>query len=128
MVRRKTFAWLAGLVYSVDASVLGLKDIMLLKLTQMGTTNEGCPSSWLVRSGAGTRDFYHALAALVSPVQKNFSSPHAIQIYVAGSRAGPPVSECVSPVENEHRAGPTSPPFISGLTCEAQRVRFESRQ
>jgi len=83
---------------------------------------------WLVRSGAGTRDFYRALAALVSPVQKIFSSPHAIQIYVAGSRAGPPVSECVSPVETKHRAGPTSPLFISGLTCEAQRVRFESRQ
>ncbi len=56
-------------------------------------------------SRLGTRDFYSALAALVSPVQKLFSSPYTISICVSphrpstwtGRRAGPPVSECVSP-------------------------------
>ena len=61
---------------------------------------------WLVRwtRCAGTRDFYAALAALVSQVQNIFSSrtqfqfmcPHRLAT-LAGSRAGPPVSECVPP-------------------------------
>ncbi len=52
---------------------------------------------------AGTRHFYPALAAMVRPVQNIFSSPYTIFIYVspsprnlAGSRAGPPISDCVS--------------------------------
>jgi hypothetical protein len=53
---------------------------------------------------AGTRDFYPALAALVSTVQHIFSLTfHYFNFYVfpsfpaswAGSRAGPPVSECM---------------------------------
>ncbi len=62
--------------------------------------------SWLVlwACRAGTRDFYPALAALVSPLQNVFfSSPYSISIYVStspsnldSSRAGPPVTECRS--------------------------------
>ncbi len=63
---------------------------------------------WLVRRArrAGTRDCYPALAALVSPVQNIFlpyttvfqsMCPYRPATW-AGSRAGPPVSECVSPV------------------------------
>jgi hypothetical protein len=58
---------------------------------------------------AGTRDFYPALIALVSQVQNNlflgvytfsiYASP-SIQATLAGSRAGPPVSECVSTVSS----------------------------
>jgi hypothetical protein len=53
---------------------------------------------------ACTRDFYPALATLVSPVQTNFfphrrmfqfMCPHRPATW-AGSHAGPPVSECVS--------------------------------
>ncbi len=61
---------------------------------------------WLVRWAChvGTRDFYFALGALVSPVQNIFSSPYTIfQILCpnrpaswAGSRAGSPVSLYVS--------------------------------
>ncbi len=50
---------------------------------------------------AGTRDFYPAFAALVNPVQNIFAQPYTISIYVhpcLDSRAGPPVSECVSPL------------------------------
>jgi hypothetical protein len=62
--------------------------------------------SWVFRWArrAGTWDHYLALAAVVSPVQNIFSSPYTISIYVsssprnlAGSRAGPPLFECVSP-------------------------------
>jgi hypothetical protein len=65
--------------------------------------------SWLIRWArrAGTRDFYPPLAALGSSEQKFFfSSPYTISIDVyppaqqpawEGSRAGPPVSECMSP-------------------------------
>jgi hypothetical protein len=61
---------------------------------------------WLVRGArrARKRDFYPALAALVSPVQKKFSSPYTISIYVsqhshlAGRCAGSPVSDLLSPV------------------------------
>ncbi len=61
---------------------------------------------------ACTRDFYPALAALVSPIQPHrttffphrtlfqFVCPHRPATWV-GSRAGPPVSECVSPVKIE---------------------------
>jgi hypothetical protein len=63
---------------------------------------------WLVRWAhrVGTRDFYPALAALVSPVHKysfshrtifQFMCPHRPATW-AGSRAGPPIFECVSPV------------------------------
>jgi len=51
--------------------------------------------SWLIiwARRAGTRDLYPALAAQASPVQNTlFRTVHYI------SRAGPPVSECVSPV------------------------------
>ncbi len=57
--------------------------------------------SWLVRWArhAGTRDFYPALAALVSPVQNispytifNLCIPIAQQPGQACSRAGPPMS------------------------------------
>ncbi len=61
---------------------------------------------WLVRWAlhAGTRDFYPALAALVSPVQNIFPH-HTLFEFICphrpepgqGSRAGPPVSECESP-------------------------------
>jgi hypothetical protein len=50
---------------------------------------------WLIiwARRAGTRDFYPALAAQASPVQNTFfRTVHYV------SRAGPPVSECVSPV------------------------------
>ncbi len=67
------------------------------------STNERGPS--LVGSlgrSAGNRDFYPALAALVSPVQEKFSSPYTISIYVspshshlAGRRAESPVSDFV---------------------------------
>jgi hypothetical protein len=62
---------------------------------------------WLVRWArhAGTRDFYPGLAALVSPITKYFFPHHTLFQFMcthrpatwAGSRAGPPVSECVSP-------------------------------
>jgi hypothetical protein len=62
---------------------------------------------WFVRwiRRAGTRDFY-ALDALVSKVQKEFSSPYTILIYVypspsnLGRQSGRAacLSECVSPV------------------------------
>jgi hypothetical protein len=56
----------------------------------------------------GTRDFYHSFAALVSPVQNIFFLPvHFFQFMCphrpatwAGSCAGPPVSECVSPLQS----------------------------
>ncbi len=61
----------------------------LLKLRQMEThgvcTNEWGPSSWLVRLArrAGTRDFFPALAALVSQVQNIFSSTaHYFSLFV----------------------------------------------
>ncbi len=56
---------------------------------------------WLVcwARRAGTRDFYPALAALVSPIQNIlFSSPYTISIYVSPSHSDlgrPPLSECV---------------------------------
>jgi hypothetical protein len=56
---------------------------------------------WLVcwACRAGTKDFYPTLAALVSPAQNLFLffCPHRPATW-AGSRAGPPVSECVSPL------------------------------
>jgi hypothetical protein len=129
MVRRKTFAWLAGLVYSVEASVLGLKDIMLLKLTQMGTYRVQLKDvlPWLVRSGAGTRDFYHALAALASPVQKIFFlTAHYSNLSVPiAQQPGHPIVQgrlslnvCLR-LRLSTVAGPTSPSFLSGFTCEA---------
>jgi hypothetical protein len=49
-------------------------------------------------SFAGRRDFYPALTALVRPVQF-FFSPHTLfQLNWAAYHAGPPVSQCVSPV------------------------------
>jgi hypothetical protein len=61
---------------------------------------------WLVlwSRRAGTRDFYPALAAQVSQYKIffphrtlfKFMCPHR-PATLAGSRAGPPVSECVSP-------------------------------
>jgi hypothetical protein len=64
---------------------------------------------WLVRwaGRAGTRDFYPAVASLISPVQNMFFLPvyYFMQFMCprrpatwAGSRAGPPFSECVSPI------------------------------
>jgi hypothetical protein len=63
---------------------------------------------WLIRWArrAGTIDFYPALAALVSPVKNIFFSHRTLLQFkcphrpatLASSRAGPPVSECVSPV------------------------------
>ncbi len=58
---------------------------------------------WLVRwvRRAGTRDFYPALATLWSAQDKIFFlTVHYFYLYVpiapwTGSRAGPPVSECV---------------------------------
>ncbi len=60
---------------------------------------------WLVilARRAGTRDFFPALAALVSPVQNffphrtlfQFVCPHRPSTW-AVRRAGPPVSECVT--------------------------------
>jgi hypothetical protein len=68
------------------------------------STNERGPS--LVSSlssffRVGTRDFYPGLAALVGPVKyiffpHKFMCPHRPATW-ARSRAGPPVSECVSP-------------------------------
>jgi hypothetical protein len=60
---------------------------------------------WARRASKG--DFYPALAALVNPVQKIFSlTGNYILTYVfqrpaawTGSRAGPPVSECVSLID-----------------------------
>jgi hypothetical protein len=66
--------------------------------------------SWSVRWArrAGTRDFYPALAPLVSLVQNIFFLIHCFNVYVpsnpslwAGSRAGPPVFECVFPVNTQ---------------------------
>ncbi len=70
------------------------------------STNEGV-LPWLVRCAhrAGKRDFYPALAALVSPVENIFFlTLHYFNLCIsttqqpgwAGSRAEPPVSECVS--------------------------------
>jgi hypothetical protein len=95
--------------------------LLTVEIEVMGTQRvqmKGVPLCMVVRWArrAGTRDFYPALAALVSPVQNIFFlTVHCcISIYVssspsklAGSRAGPPVSECVSPV-----------PFTSQLYVE----------
>jgi hypothetical protein len=64
---------------------------------------------WLARGvrRASKRDFYSALTALVNPVQKFVSlTMNYILTYVsqrpaawAGSRAGSPVSECVSLID-----------------------------
>ncbi len=56
---------------------------------------------WIHRAPhAGTSDFYHAWAAQVIQVQNIFSLPYTICLQgpatQAGSRAGSPVSECVS--------------------------------
>jgi hypothetical protein len=63
---------------------------------------------WLVRWAhrAGTRDFYPALAAPVSPVQNIIFPQRTLFQFIclngpatwAGSHAEPPVSEFVSPV------------------------------
>ncbi len=39
---------------------------------------------WLVRWAADTRDFCHALAALVSTVQYIFPSPYTIALHIQG--------------------------------------------
>jgi hypothetical protein len=75
-----------------------------LKLRWMGTQRvqmEGV-LPWFLRWSrrAGTRDFYLAFASLVNLVQNIFPQPYTISIYAQpclDSRAGPPVSECVSP-------------------------------
>ncbi len=67
--------------------------------------------SWARR--AGTRDYYSALAALVSQYEFffrhralfQFMCPHRPATWAA-SRAGPPVSECVSPVLTYNFKGP----------------------
>ncbi len=45
---------------------------------------------------AGKRDFYPALAALVSPVKKKFLTAHYFTLFIpqqpAGSRTGSPIS------------------------------------
>ncbi len=64
---------------------------------------------WLVRRAlrAGTRDFFPALASLVSPVENIFFPHRTLFQFVypmtqqpgwPGSRAEPPFSECVSPI------------------------------
>jgi hypothetical protein len=84
-----------------------------LKMGWMGTQREQMKGalSWLVRLArwaprAGTRDFYPALAALVSPAQNiiflavyyfNLCVPHHPATW-AGSRSVLPVSECGSSV------------------------------
>ncbi len=80
--------------------------------------------SWLFRwtRRTGTRDFYPALAALVSPVHTSFfvtvyyfnlCSPRpAIR---AGSRARPPVSECVSPGPIEYEAEGSKGDYVGVL-------------
>ncbi len=69
----------------------------------MGTYGEQMKGvlSWLIRWArrAGTRDFHLALAFLLTVHYFNLCVPIAEQPSLAGSRAGPPVSECVSPGE-----------------------------
>ncbi len=78
-------------------------------LLTVGTEVNGEGTKWVlfvVRARrAVTRDFYLALAALVSPVHFFFPRRTLFQFMClyrpatwAGSRAGPPVSECVSPL------------------------------
>ncbi len=78
---------------------------------------------WLVRWArrAGTRDFYPALAALVSPAQNiifltvyyfNSCVPHRPATW-AGSRSGPPVSECWSGLS---RRPPYYTTFSAGIS------------
>jgi hypothetical protein len=39
---------------------------------------------WLVRWAVGSKNFCHALAALVSPVQNIFPSPYTIALHIQG--------------------------------------------
>jgi hypothetical protein len=72
---------------------------------------------WLVpwARRAGTRDFYPDFAALVSPVQNIFPN-HALFQFMCphhkqpsqDSRAGPPVSKCLSPLGTQNKKFPLS--------------------
>ncbi len=83
--------------HSPPASLAGRRDG--LKLGLMGTYGVQI-LPWLVRwTCAGTRDFYTSLTAKYffrRCALFQFMCPHR-PATLAGSRAGPPVSECVSP-------------------------------
>ncbi len=91
------------------------RDCRLLKLRWMGTQSVQMKGvlPWLVcwARRAGTWDFFSPLEALVSPVQNSFfphrtlfqfMCPHRPTTWV-GSRAGPPICECVSPLTSKGR-------------------------
>jgi hypothetical protein len=93
-------------------------------------TNDRGPSlvGSLVSSCADTRDFNPALAALVTQYKIFFFSPHTFSIYVSqqprqGSRARPPVSECVSPIAKDVRAKLIKAAHRTRLLCSTAHFK-----